>query len=361
MKQARFVIFTIAIFFSSCEKETIVMETELVEKTYSWIKHPFFKDFYAKTHLSYATDDKLFIKGGNMYNREFEIDTENNAKSLFSNVNTSNHFLPLSRVNVTAINGLIRLRNLSTTDGTNINSTVFLQLENYDPNFIEIVNQNTYVDSPIGAFNDSNQLLIPYKAETNYDSFALITFSINDNAGNYEQNIFLEQVQIIKIPNFELGSRNEYYCYSINNYFIVSRLNNNPSNYRINSNGTYHQFNNHTVFNNLVKIENKLYGLNGSGIFISHDDGQTWANYSALLAFWYTLYNVDNRLILVTNSNLFEIIFNDTGFIGKELNNDAFDGINVTSIVEFNNKIYVTTHSGVYYKEKFDFFDYKQN
>lgn len=73
---------------------------------------------------------------------------------------------------------------------------------------------------------------------------------------------------------------------------------------------------------------------------------------------------IDDKIIGYCNSQIFELNIkidaNKYELSLTELDNDGLEGKIITSVSKFDNKIYLTSFSGVYYKDYDDFFVKKE-
>jgi hypothetical protein len=85
-------------------------------------------------------------------------------------------------------------------------------------------------------------------------------------------------------------------------------------------------------------------------------------SFAKFTAYDYSFLNytkIDNKIIGYRYGQLWDISVSETELIAKELDNDGLDGISITSVSKFDDKVYLSTLSGVFYKIADEFFDYK--
>ena len=97
-------------------------------------------------------------------------------------------------------------------------------------------------------------------------------------------------------------------------------------------------------------------------MFYSTDNGFTWTEgYETpweLVLLNYA--KINGKLIGYRYAQLFEITINENEFQAKELDNDGLEGKSITSVSKFDNKVYLTSLSGVFYKPVDEFFIEKE-
>ena len=118
-------------------------------------------------------------------------------------------------------------------------------------------------------------------------------------------------------------------------------------------------------FIRMFEVEDKLYGLTfrfSESKLYESENGLSW-NYLGILDNSFRLLNystVDGKTIAYYYSQIFQIERSDSGFDIKELSVEGLFGHRITSITEFKGRVYVTTLSGVFYKDLEDFWIEKE-
>jgi len=93
-------------------------------------------------------------------------------------------------------------------------------------------------------------------------------------------------------------------------------------------------------------------------IYITYDSGENWELFGQLST-WVSCFEIAGKLCCHRDDDIHEINFN-TGEV-KELDNWGLEGNEITSINEFNGKVYITTLSGIFYRNVDEFFTYKED
>ena len=71
------------------------------------------------------------------------------------------------------------------------------------------------------------------------------------------------------------------------------------------------------------------------------------------------LSKVDDKIVGYRYSQLWEITFSENDVVVRELDNYGIDGVSITSLSVFDNNVYLSTMSGVFYKPVDNFFESK--
>lgn len=104
----------------------------------------------------------------------------------------------------------------------------------------------------------------------------------------------------------------------------------------------------HQLFN----YNNKLHMVTGNAIYTSTDGGTSFTagyNYDADLQ-WHYFRVLNNKIfVFVPHGGLGIFEFTPNGFVIKELENSGLEDLNITAVNYFNQKVYVSTTSGLYY------------
>jgi len=114
----------------------------------------------------------------------------------------------------------------------------------------------------------------------------------------------------------------------------------------------------------MFTLNNNLFALAGGTFFISQDQGETWSvfykcvagdSYSAL-----TYYNVGKEVYGAYLSQLCKVTLSGETLKFQELDNDGLQGSQITSINKCGKYAFVTTLSGLYYRDSTSFNTFKK-
>lgn len=114
-----------------------------------------------------------------------------------------------------------------------------------------------------------------------------------------------------------------------------------------------------------LPLGNKLYAAGTSGIYVSADQGNSWtidnASSKSLASIDLSLMQgyaqIDNRLVMHTSSNIYEIKTMADGSIQRtEINQDGLEGNTLINLHEWEGQVFAVTQTGVYLRQVNDFF-----
>ncbi len=123
----------------------------------------------------------------------------------------------------------------------------------------------------------------------------------------------------------------------------------------------------------MVQLSDSLIAVERSlkQTYLSVDKGETWEEFLAFPIYDFTGSNacyhnfevIDGEIIAYPKCNvakLYHLYIKDNAFHVDTIPSDGLENTKITSISEFNNKVYVTTWSGLFYKDLKDFFGDKR-
>jgi hypothetical protein len=97
----------------------------------------------------------------------------------------------------------------------------------------------------------------------------------------------------------------------------------------------------------------------GGLIYETTDNGETWTLQYTLSNRGTVVINFDNNLIAIYQSQLWLVALGATSISFKEIVNDGLTGKTITGLVKCNNKVWITTNGGVFYRPYSNFYQYK--
>ncbi|MEL6534935.1 MAG: hypothetical protein AAFQ98_05955 [Bacteroidota bacterium] len=234
-------------------------------------------------------------------------------------------------------------------------SVIGLNISDYDPAFRGF--DYSRLRYSFGAYNNKYQVLIPYRGSSEFFSAILIAFQVEHDLRETSdfQHIRFSDVQLIQIPGESDVFSSSMVTYAIGDNFILSNA---KFAAKVYSNGevkmlTDFAYNPEFLF----ELNGEQYAVAQDGFYVSNDDGESWQlKYSSYLASNENYTVVDDRVIVYRGSFFAEMVFTADGFVTRSLVNEGLAGNSITSISEFNDKVYVTTLSGLFYKDLADVF-----
>lgn len=108
----------------------------------------------------------------------------------------------------------------------------------------------------------------------------------------------------------------------------------------------------------MFRLENNLFAVGSRTLFISRDEGENWSVYagaSGARATWLSYFNVGNEVYAAINSQIWRVILSGNNFFFKELDNDGLETNHITSVNKAGKYAFVTTLSGLYYRDTASF------
>lgn len=223
---------------------------------------------------------------------------------------------------------------------------------------ISFVGDNTFIYSyGYKKDTDESDILLSYLTRVQID----MSFPQVSKLDTIPLNIKLGKNIIIN------GARPFFYSFFDNLFLVIG-----AKIYRIDADGKYMDVttpaNGFTYVNTMFAIGNTLFAI-GAGqnnsIVVSTDKGITWNVFSTgnpdlskLVSLRY-LY-VGGKTIAIYNSQMFLFTLNGNTLSYKEIDNTGLYSNYITSISQAGKQIFVTTMSGVYYKDTTNFITFKQ-
>jgi len=355
------ILICLATLIISCEKEKIVE----VEKEYNWKKHNDFQYNDVIQMNSYASNERIFFYGPNAFSSlvadslvhpDLPFGGKTSHYSVW-NEQPANIKLPIcSDYSLSTFRNYGTIYFFSTMNPVLSGSSTSIRIKTIDTTYAYFDLLHFSSGESI-AINNKNQTLIPYISivdSRNVLKLALIDIKTEFMISYYyldtlEVNILTitDDIQYDVIALESVGS----------NFFLTT----NSKVYRIDNYGNIENVLSIRL-NKMVESSGKIYGFGRDNIYISSDNGLTWKEgYS--IQYEYSLLNyskIDDKIIGYRHGQLWELQINETELLVRELDNDGLNGVSITSVSSFDNKVFLSTLSGVFYKNAGEFFNYKE-
>jgi len=329
-----------------CTKEIIIEK----EKEYRWKANSSFVNKFAIVLNSYGTENKLNIVGYNFFSEIDPAITDEGNFQFYSKLGDDNmdYKMPVNEnifVNADAKTFIIT----PTSEAMGPNSA-FIDFDKIDKDF----NRFGFVYRIAGEcvkINNKNQILVPYQAI--YGDFKFLLINLKDESASHTIDTLETKILNTGLASGYAGP----IMFTNKDYFLVSMVNT----FKVYADGSFSKVFD-GGFKKMYYQNGILYGYTYDEIYCSYDDGENWIlsgeiSEQFILQMQYLF--IDNEIILTYNSQMFhqEIVDNKINLM--EIDNDGLDGKFITSINKCNDKVFVTTLSGVYYIPYKDFFVYK--
>lgn len=342
-----FSLFCFAFFIAACTKEKII-EKEIVvnppEK--SWQKHEAFQFGNEEVFNSSISEDNLFLYGHETFSNINKEGIVSHALNIL--IAPSRYRLPLNSeiyLATSSVDGLVVFRqNLwPVVDGV-VSS---FNIKDLDSNYhgFDFNRLNT---GDAALISKNNKILIPYRTTNTETTFTqlgllLVQTSVSNESFNVVDTLFTKRFVFQRQFTVGLQTLN-----LVNNIFFIST---NDGVYRIGEDNELTKVSSN-FFSKIFEYNSRFYAISFNEVFVSDDLGLTWQsefNLSTNLDIF--LFEViDEKLYAFYNSQIFNIEISENDFFVQELLNDGLEGSVITSLVKFNEKIYVTSLSGVFSK-----------
>ncbi len=104
----------------------------------------------------------------------------------------------------------------------------------------------------------------------------------------------------------------------------------------------------------MFTLDNVLFAGGTEKVFASLDRGETWTLFSDVMGTDYaglTYFNLGSELYATYQSQIWRVTFSGSNFNYVELDNDGLQGNQITSMSKLGNYVFITTLSGLYYRE----------
>ena len=361
-----FVLFVL--FLLGCTKEEII-EKE-VEKQYQWQRQAGLDFDNAVLANGYATKDHFFAMG---YTQFISLvkdglshpDASNGSNlaiypsqtRLMSTVQfpITGHYHAYTHPSDSTV-AIVPNAN-PTTPGT----TKYLRMPEIDPAFRGFDYAPPYFALSM-VINQANQLLIPYQGDTG-SNLRLLLVEVLQQAQEGATTMDVGQTKIIEIP-FKDGIFHVHlgHLTAVNNHFYFSH----HDTYRVDANGELSTVLEGVSLTSFIPVGNTIYGLSfWNKLYESTDEGKTWRQIEEdirlpnSVIMQYT--TIAGRHIAYSSvlGEVYEVNLLPSGVTFRELENGGIKRKRITSITEFQGRVYATTLSGLYSCEVERFFESK--
>lgn len=346
----RIIYFIIIFIISGCEKIIEKEKIVEIEKEYSWKSHDGFKYENVIQLNSSASNERLSFIGANCYS-EMRINS------------TGDTYLEHNTFNSPGIDIKLPIcKDYFISYSSNLGAIYFyptgypfeakgFDFKKIDSTFLRFNSLHAALGQCI-AINNQNQSLIPY-----YDKDFNLKFTLIDIELDAKIDYYIDTIKTKKISITDEYQRNLYLIESIEDVFFISTS---SKSYRIDSHGDILKILDERIAK-VFELNGVYYGLGYKKLYHSLNKGLTWSNVSEIEPVMTSINyaNINREIIGYRNSQLWHITSDNTIMTIKELVNDGLEGNLITSVSEFNSKIYVSTLSGVYFKAADSLFEYK--
>jgi hypothetical protein len=359
-------LLSLTFLFFACSKKELDEIEDNIKTEDAWELNKNFQLNEKSLLNSFADEKELYVLGFNAFSEvryvgdlEYVKHNQNLFKSPFE------YKFP---VTATLFPGILKNELvLRASKNTAFGSNVSINMIQIDPEFAQFDFPSYEVSESMGL-TSNNVALVPYRVfdRNTYatpvisgSKFLLVKLNMIENSVN-ETPILVETRIIDNQRNDQVAS-----IATIDNYFYLSFRS--GSFVRISENGTIEALverEMHPVF----KHNNVYYGFSYDGLYTSAT-GNNWTLISGMTSNLLLpqlrqllFHSINpNTLIATYNSQLFKVDITSKNIKVTELENSGLNGHRITSLAQFNGKVYVTTLSGLFTNEEEKLLSFKEN
>ena len=364
MKQNWGLLGIFLVLCTACQKDKTIVELKLEDPNppSAWTLDQQFQ-FKNKIKLnSFATSDKLYLIGpGSFTGLEATEDTTVATHFFLPYDYPIQHKMTIKEdVFVGVGNSTVGF--FSPKNPVLSGHNIWVNLKNYDPDFA-LLELPSYQSGIGPAINNQNVCLVPFLTffeidgvqviNGNEHKYALIQLDVRNSGGSSR----IDTTSVTIIDPIE-GAGPFLLSQSFGDYFYLTLS---EATLRMDSEG-----NQETIFpGRFVKMltqNNELFAFTDNELYRSNMEGLDWqllgspdSNFKQL-----NYAEVDGQLIGYYFNQLFALEITETEIKVTELEQEGLEGHEITSVVGFNEKVYVTTLTGVFHRPMADFFEPKK-
>lgn len=211
---------------------------------------------------------------------------------------------------------------------------------------------------------DSKYILVPteidYQAQKAYINLLRVTQIANfpQTGDNSLSLVSAKSITLTPAPSTIGFAGGDYFSESFYHKFFLYY---NSQFYRIDTGGNVKAFgyspvpgveNGHVT--QMFKLNNYLFAIGFAKFFISQDEGETWSLFSDVLGSKYgslLYFNVGDELYATYGSQIWQVTLTGNTLSYRELDNNGLETNLITSINKAGKYTFVTTLSGLYYRD----------
>ena len=197
----------------------------------------------------------------------------------------------------------------------------------------------------------SKYILAPYEIDFSAEKATLSLIEIDTS---FYCSVVSAKDIVLDNPSNSGFYNSNYYSWAYYNKFFLSYY---GQSYRVDTLGNYKNLNpalNGKYIEQMFTLDNYLFALGWGEMFVSSDQGETWNLFSDLSGTtwgWLQYFNVGNDVYATYISQLVRVTLSGTTLNFEELDNDGLEGNQITSISKCGKYAFVTTLSGLFYRD----------
>ena len=288
--------------------------------------------------------NNLYLLGAkHLSHLELEDSVESVTHSILWMDYNQNHKMPVApQISLTANHEAVRV--IPNSNPVLGSSDFYLHLPSLDPAFIGFGFPNFYMSNCM-AINSRNEFLVIYYVRTASEENTikgLVVATATESYGPESNYLDTTKTWTVDLPGYL------YALYAFDEDFYVAS---DGGTYKINATRTALRVSSSALYK-MFRVDDQLYGLHNQELYAS-DQGDNW-ELVGNLDFNFSLLNyqlVEGKTIAYYNSQLFHIEHKEGDIHVTELDNTGIESHKITSVARLGPRVYVTTLSGVFFKE----------
>ena len=349
---------TVCILFNACKKDPpaattkIIIEHDTVQ--HAWQTEPRFNNLDQDISVAYAANNgKVFFYGTQYYC--YVYDSASNGWGLINTISPLAYRRPAVNKAFFAAATVTNNFGLQTYTASSYLPSYGGNFKSFDTNFTAFPEYLlNYPLTNIADISDSNRVLFP----------VLTT----DNTKNYyyllDTKISYSSTPSFTVSNFHKlalgvfnGIDNQFTTTHLNNRFFIGHA---DTTYLVREDFSIKVVLNNDIFLSVFLYNGNYYATSISGnIYETTNNGETWSLQFTINPRGTAIFNFDNNLIAIYQSQLWQVTLGATSISFKEIVNDGLTGKTITGLVKCNNKVWITTNGGVFYRPYNQFYQFK--
>ncbi|MBI2721061.1 MAG: hypothetical protein HYX39_02685 [Bacteroidetes bacterium] len=355
----------ISSLFTNCRKpKTVEVEKKIyVHDTvsYAWKADVFFNNQDQYILNAGFTDKYIFYYGPNAnYRRDTSLNNNNYIQGTFQlyapnyNDNWNYTYLPVLKDNFGINASSNKICIFNTLPGINV-SSLFPNLKSIDTSFVSIGAGFNFIYSNVFNCSIYNRVLVSVISsqvnESHLCAFDILNNTLSYSITNTKSIVLLNGGGFVNTTPAIIGSiANRFLVYNSGSVYLIRE-----------------DYSTKFLFNldiySVFKFQSNYYAVDGTSgiIYKSSDLGENWTqqyqvgSYMAKCKF----IELDSKIISIRNDQIWQLDLQPTLLTVREINNSGLTGKTITNILKSNNKVIVTTLSGVYNRNSTDFYEFK--
>ena len=349
---------TVYIMFNACKKDPPVVTKTIIEHDtvqHAWQAEPMFNGYDQYITTAYATGNgKVFFYGEQeawyVYDsaqNQLGIGTIGIGPNAFDRPAVNKTFFAKPYYSTFLIESPYNSAFLPTYSDS---------IKHLDPFFSSVPFYANLPLSNIVDISDSNRFIFPAQTINNpkQNGYYLMDAKINIPPGNITVNNF-HRLFLGCNNNLELTTINHF-----GNRFFVGA---NDTTYLIREDFSTKMVVPNDMFYSIFKWNNNYYATAGfssvGNIYETTNNGETWTLQYTFNPRGTVILNFDNNLIAIYQCQLWQVTLGASSISFKEIVNDGLTGKTITGLVKCNNKVWISTNGGVFYRPYNQFYQYK--